>query len=118
MGIWRFRLVRSDETSAFIARPANEPFTGSIAEALAFADRVFQHFADRDPRRVEAWSVDLVEPEPSDRELFQIERHENGRDWRLLEARLTHPGWFVELIHAVDHVGFRARGHRWQLTVS
>src|SRR5437868_6897291 len=95
---WRFRMVECGR-STYIRRSG--PFTGSTIEALAFAERIREHFAASDPNRVEAWSLGLIEPEDSDRLIFNIERHENGRDWRLLEGRLTHPGWFKTLLHAV-----------------
>jgi hypothetical protein len=118
MGTWRFRLIRDDHASSFIRRPDSAgPFVGEVDEAIRFANRVQEYFS-HEAKRVEAWSIGPVEePEPGDRERFLIERHENGRDWRLLESRLTHPAWYLTLAHAIDYAAFRGRGHRLQISV-
>src|SRR3954470_11982031 len=95
-GTWRFRVVRDNLASSFVRREIG-PLVASIAQALAFANRVHDHFGDA-VSRVEAWTDTTEEVDPADREAFQIVRHENGKDWRVLECRLTHPGWFVALI--------------------
>ena len=80
-GTWRFRVVRDNLTSSFARRQAG-PLVGTVGEALAFADRVHDHFGDA-VSRVEAWTDNPTDsPEPGDREAFQIVRHENRRDWR------------------------------------
>jgi hypothetical protein len=112
---WRFRLVRNDGSSGFVRR--QNQFEGTTDEALSFADRIYNHFAGA-ARRVEAWSVDQVEQERSGRVLFVIERHENKRDWRLLESPLTHPGWFLASHHAVDYAAFRGRGYELEIRIS
>jgi hypothetical protein len=85
---WRFRFIRDDGTSRFVRRAA--PFIGSIQAALEFAERCRGHFGDVS-RRVEAWSIDPITPEASDRKVFFIQRHENGKDWLLLKSPGTHP---------------------------
>jgi len=113
---WRFQVLRFDSTDSFIRRPVG-PFVGGIEEALAFANRVQDHFGDH-VRRVEAWSLGQVEePEPGDRIRFEIVRHENGRDWRLLESRLTHPAWYRKLPYAINYAAFRGRGHALQFCI-
>lgn len=115
MGItWRFRLVRDNDTSSFIRRA--EAFNGTVNEALQFANRVFEHFGDV-ACRVEAWSVGPIDSEDASRVVFNIARHENGRDWRLLAGRLTHPAWYRSLIHAVDYAAFRGRGYSFEIRV-
>jgi len=79
---WRFRIMRQDGTSSFIRKAAGKVFVGSIDQALAFAQRIQRHF-DQIARRVEAWSLQQVEPqEQSGRQLVCIQRHENPRGWR------------------------------------
>jgi hypothetical protein len=113
---WRFRLIRNDGSSSFVRRAV--PFLGSIESALEFAERVRCHFGDV-ASRVEAWSEGQVDEVSSlGRVLFLIRRHENGRDWRLLEGRLTHPGWFQALLHAVDYAAFRGRGYEVEIRVN
>jgi hypothetical protein len=112
-----FRLVRQGGSSSFVRRQESKPFVGTIKEALEFADRIQQHFSDA-AHRVEAWSIgEIAHRETGERELFFIQRHENKRDWRLLESGLTHPGWFLKLTHAVDYVAFRARGCEAEIRV-
>jgi hypothetical protein len=90
---------------------------GTVNEALQFANRIQQHFADA-AHRVEAWSIGKVaQAEVGDRELFMIQRHENKRDWQLLESGLTHPGWFLKLTHAVDYAAFRGQGYEAEIRV-
>src|SRR3954462_8335112 len=118
IGTWRFRFVRDDCSATFIRRPESTgPVVGTIDEALMFAHRVQDYIGER-ASRVEAWSDrHTQEPEPQDRELFRIARHENKRDWRLLETRLTHPAWYRKLDHAIDYAAFRGRGYAWQIVV-
>jgi hypothetical protein len=117
-GTWRFRVVRDDCSATFIRRPESTgPFLGTIAEALQFAQRV-QDYLGETASRVEAWSEGHTgEPEPQGCQLFRIVRHENKRDWRLLESRLTHPGWYRNLDHAIDYAAFRGRGYSCQIIV-
>jgi hypothetical protein len=112
---WRFRLVRDDGSSGFVRRA--DSFIGNVDDALKFSNRVFEHF-NNVARRVEAWTVDPIDSsEPTDRKLFRSNRHENKRDWRLLESQLTHPGWFLTLNHAVDYAAFRGRGYGVEIRV-
>src|SRR5262245_12070757 len=110
--IWRFRLVRFDHTSYFIRRSIG-PVVGGIGVALDFANQVQVYFGD-EARRVEAWT-DGFTLDPAGRLVFHIVRHENKRDWRLLENRLTHPLWCHKLNHALDYAAFRGRGHSLQI---
>jgi hypothetical protein len=109
------RLVRDDGSSGFVRRA--ETFAGSVNDALQFSGRILEHFS-KVARRVEAWSNGPLDPpEQTDRKAFFIQRHENKRDWRLLESQLTNPGWFVDLHHAVDYAAFRGRGYSFEIRV-
>ena len=80
-------IARPNLSRLILAQPAGQPFEGDAESALAFAEKVRRY---KNRRRVEAWTEAVIELPPAIQAQFRIERHENGRDWIVVESYLTH----------------------------